>query len=83
MQKCDGHPSRHILLDTRDSDHLKTIILDNFDEFFELIQQEDLHIRHQGVTAGSMHRASTVVTLPARCFTVDFNQGLVKISPLK
>jgi hypothetical protein len=83
MQKCDGYPSRSILLDTKDSDHLKTIILENFDEFFELIQQEDLHVRHQGFTAGSMNRAKTVVTLPARCFTVDFNQGLVKISTLK
>ncbi|MEA3373139.1 MAG: hypothetical protein U9Q62_05535 [Campylobacterota bacterium] len=82
MQKCSGTPRHSILLDTQDSANLHQILLRGFDDFFALMQKEKLHIRHSEKTINGVNSAQTVVTLPPHCFTVDFNQGLVKISAL-
>ncbi len=82
MQKCSGTPGNSILLDTYDSKDLHHILLNGFDDFFALIQKEGLHIRHHEKTINGVNSAQTVTTLPPHCFTVDFNQGLVKISAL-
>lgn len=82
MQPCSGDPGSELLLDAERSTDLKQIIYDNFDAFFGLIRNEKLHVIHRETTVNGMNRSRTVMTLPPHCFTVDFNQGLAKISAL-
>ena len=84
MQKCEGEPSHSLLLDTTDSKHLKSIILDNFEEFSDYIQKLGLHVEHATTSSGYTHQqSSTIVTLKTTCFKVDFNDTSVRISALK
>ena len=83
MQPCDGMPVAHLLLESEGSSELHKILQGNYEEFLPFIQKEGLHIRHHGKTVNSISRSRSVLTMPPRCFTVDFNDDLVKITALK
>ena len=70
-----------ILLD--DTKNLKNTLLQNSDQFFTYINTLGLHVRNdESLYNGSSHSLTTI-TLKPTCFTVEFNDNLVKITPLK
>ena len=83
MQPCDGMPVAHLLLESEGSSELHKILQGNYEAFLPFIQKEGLHIRHHEETVNSISRSRSVLTMPPRCFTVDFNDDLVKITALK
>lgn len=87
MKKCSPSPNykdaKALILLKNDSDNLKKIILDNYEEFIEYIHKLGVEVRHNGLSINSMDKSSTIVTLKTTCFKVDFNENFVKIAPLK
>ena len=83
MTPCSGLPDETLLLENDGEDSLRIILESHYDDFFAFAQRSGLHVTHLGSTVGHSNRSRTVVTLPPRCFTVDFNEDFVKISVLK
>ena len=83
MTPCTGTPADALLLESDDETDLRTILENHYDDFFAFAQETGLHVTHEGITQRQSNRSRTVITLPPRCFTVDFNEDFVKISALK
>lgn len=85
MTPCSGEigESKLLLSTTNDTKDLKKIILQNSELFFTYINSIGLHIRSDEVTNNGINSALTIVTLKPTCFTVEFNDNLVKIAPFK
>jgi hypothetical protein len=83
MKKCKGIPYNSLILDTTKSETLKEILLDNQDEFITFLYKIGLHVEHHEETLNGINDSSTILTLPSKCFKVDFNDNFVKIAPLK
>jgi len=83
MRKCDGTPYNPIYLDTNHKTDLKQIIKKNNEKFIEYIHELGLNLVHKDTTRNFEYSSTTMLTLKTRCFEVDFNDNVVKISPLK
>jgi hypothetical protein len=83
MKKCKGKPYETLILDPHKSENLKEILLLNQDDFTEFLYKIGLSVKHQEETINGVNNSSTIVTLPSKCFKVDFNDNSVKIAPLK
>ena len=83
MKKCKGEPYDRLILDPNKSENLKEILLTNQDEFIEFLYKIGLSVKHREETLNGVNDSSTVVTLPSKCFKVDFNDNSVRIAPLK
>jgi len=84
MKKCKGKPyDNTLILDPKESENLKEILLSNQDEFIAFLYKIGLNIQHQEETYNGVNDSSTILTLPSKCFKVDFNDNSVKIAPLK
>ncbi|WP_345993376.1 hypothetical protein [Sulfurimonas sp. HSL-1716] len=85
MTPCSGEigKSKLLLSASGDSKNLKKIILENSDQFFTYINSLGLHIRNDEQTSSGVNSSLTIVTLKPTCFTVEFNDNLVKIAPFK
>ena len=85
MTPCVGHhlgPSLFLSLSENTKD-LKKIILSHDDEFFTYVNAFGLHVRNFDSLSNGTSSSLTTVTLKPTCFTVEFNDNLVKISPFK
>ncbi len=83
MKKCKGKPYNYLILDSQKSKNLKTILLENSEEFTSFLYKIGLHIDHEEETLNSINHSLTTLTLKTTCFKVDFNDNSVKIAPLK
>ncbi|MEN4053998.1 MULTISPECIES: hypothetical protein [Sulfurimonas] len=83
MKKCTGKPYDTLILDPQKSENLKEILLANQDEFIEFLYKIGLSVKHREETLNGVNDSSTILTLPSKCFKVDFNDNSVKIAPLK
>ncbi|WP_345980312.1 hypothetical protein [Sulfurimonas sp. HSL3-2] len=85
MTPCSGEigESKLLLSTTNDTKDLKKIILQNSELFFTYINSIGLHVRSDEVTNNGINSSLTIVTLKPTCFTVEFNDNLVKIAPFK
>ena len=83
MKKCQGKPYDILILNPHRSDNLKTILLQNQEEFTSFLYKIGLNIEHKEETRNSINHSYTVLTLRTTCFKVDFNDNSVKIAPLK
>lgn len=86
MTPCPGTPSETLFLNTPEPiqpTDLKSVIEEHRDLFFGFVETQGVHIRNFGEHGGAMPADRIVLTLPLRCFTVDFNEDFVKISALK
>lgn len=85
MTPCSGEigESKLLLSTTNDTKDLKKIILQNSELFFTYINSVGLHVRSDEVTNNGINSSLTIVTLKPTCFTVEFNDNLVKIAPFK
>ena len=85
MKQCEGHPfaSSLILEDPSRSENLQKIISKNSDQFFSYINTLGLHVKNAEEDSNGQSTFTTMVALKPTCFTVEFNDNLVKMSPLK
>jgi len=83
MKKCSGESYNPIILDTNHKSNLKKIINSNIDTFIQYIHTLGLDVKHNSKTINNINSSTTILTLKTTCFKVDFNDSLVKISPLK
>lgn len=85
MMPCTGKSrgSQLLLTASNDSKNLKNIILQNSDQFFNYINTLSLHVKSDDQIINGVSSSLTTVTLKPTCFTVEFNDNLVKISPFK
>ena len=83
MTPCGGTKAESVLLDRPEGADLSEVIASEFDAFFALIREQGLHVRHYGNARDGAIRDRILLTLPPRCFTVDFNEDFVRISTLK
>ena len=83
MRPCSGTPLDPLVLYADEERPLKAILTEHSDSFFTFLQSLPLQLTHHEKTTDGQSRSVTVLSLPPRCFTVDFNDGFVKIAPLK
>ena len=83
MQKCKGKPYSTISFLNDDSKNLRNIISQNSEEFIDYIHKLGLSLEYKSKTTNYEYQSTTILTLKTRCFKVDLNDNLVKISPLK
>ena len=84
MKKCEGKPYYNtLILDPKKSENLKEILLANQEEFIAFLYKIGLSVMHHEETHNGVNDSSTILTLPSKCFKVDFNDNSVKIAPLK
>ncbi len=83
MTPCGGTEGESVFLERSEGADLSGVIASEFDAFFALIRKQGLHVRHYGNSHDGAIRDRTLLTLPPRCFTVDFNEDFVRISTLK
>ena len=85
MTPCRGHHvgSPLYLPLSNDTKDLKKIILSHDDEFFTYINTLSLHVRNFDSLSNGMSSSLTTVTLKPTCFTVEFNDNLVRMAPFK
>ena len=83
MTPCSGTTAESIELERNPGQSFESVIRDHQNAFFQFAQKQALHVMHFGENRENRHRSRTVVTLPPRCFTVDFNEDFVKITALK
>ncbi len=83
MKKCKGKPYNPLILNPQKSENLKEILLANQEEFIEFLYKIGLSVKHQEKSLNGVNESSTTLTLPSKCFKVDFNDNFVKIAPLK
>ncbi len=83
MKKCMGRPYDTLLLESQKSEILKEILLANQDKFIEFLYKIGLSVRYYEETLNGKNDSSTILTLPSKCFKVDFNDSFVRIAPLK
>ena len=83
MTPCRGLPAETLLLENRGYSGLRPLLEEQFDNFFPLLQRLGLHLRHREELRSFTSHDRTRLTLPPRCFTVDFNEDFVRITALK
>ena len=83
MKKCYGNSYNPIILETNNNSNVKKIIYNNFETFTQYIHTLGLEIKNNNQIVNNINSSTTILTLKTTCFKVDFNDSLVKISPLK
>lgn len=64
-------------------DSLKTTLLQHEEEFLTLATQQSLHLKsHQNISSQA-HSSSETLTLPTRCYAVEFNEETATITLLQ
>ncbi len=87
MQPCSGALlDRSLLLaypKDKESQSLRRIIKESFDDFFSYISSLGLEIQHKEKTVNMQNSSTTTLILPTTCFKVDFNDSFVTITAIK
>lgn len=83
MKKCAGEPKEYLELVIDDENELDEIIENNPAEFIDFIQKTGIDIEHKEITKNAQNSSTTILTLKTKCFKVDINQNLAKITSLK
>jgi hypothetical protein len=82
MTPCEGTPGESLELESDRPKALYHTITGHYDAFFSFIDRQGLHLRHYGTLINQQAVDHTILTLQPRCFTVDFNEDSVRITPL-
>ncbi len=84
MKECSNSTKVEPLwLVQNDDETLKDTIEREFDTFLEYMSKHSLHVRSSQTLQNSQSQDIIELSFKPTCFTVDFNDGLVKISPTK
>lgn len=84
MKKCSGTVQNdELLLKSNGVTELKSLILQNIQEFTDFVQKLGLQVEHGSNTASSQTDSTTTLTLRTMCFKVDFNDNFAIMAPFK
>ncbi|MDP3266180.1 MAG: hypothetical protein Q8M39_05065 [Sulfuricurvum sp.] len=83
MTPCLGIKQESLVLPRKPSQTLQALINSNEDEFIEFATQQTIKLQSHQNISNSGHVSSDSMTLPTRCYVVDFNDDSVTISLLK
>jgi len=84
MLPCEGKTfAKPVYLENDSSNNIKQIISNHKEKFIDYIHKIGLHVSYNSKTINMQNKSTTILTLKTTCFKVDFNDNLVKITPLK
>jgi len=84
MSPCKGEIyAKPLYLETKDFKDIRDIISYSQEKFINYIHKLGLHVSYNSKTTNMQNTSTTILTMRTTCFKVDFNDNLVKISPLK
>jgi hypothetical protein len=85
MTPCLRTPyDEKLTIELQENSHdLKKAVLQNFDSFYLFINKIGLHVRNDEKIQNGMSSSIITVTLKPTCFTVEFNDNSVTLTPLK
>ncbi|MBN2869527.1 MAG: hypothetical protein JXK04_01065 [Campylobacterales bacterium] len=83
MQPCPGSPDSELTLERTGSEPLKRVLEREKTAFLDFAMSEAMRIQSDLALLGSVPRTLDTLTLPTRCYAVEFNDRFVTISPLK
>ena len=85
MTTCgDTSYGEKLTIELQENSHnLKKTILRNLDLFYLFINKIGLHVRNDEKIQNGISSSMITVTLKPTCFTVEFNENSVTLTPLK
>ncbi|MDQ1297934.1 MAG: hypothetical protein QG558_472 [Campylobacterota bacterium] len=83
MTPCLGEKKETLILPRKPSQTLQALLNSNEDEFIEFATQQTIKLQSRQNISNRAHNATDSITLPTRCYAVDFNDDSVTISLLK
>ncbi len=84
MTPCLGKKQESLFLIRHSTTQTLQVLLNSHeDEFIEFVTQQTLSLQSRQNTSNYGHDSRDSVTLPTRCYSVDFNDDSVTISLLK
>jgi hypothetical protein len=83
MTPCFGEKKESLSLTRNPSQTLQSLLNFHEDEFIEFATQESINLRSHQDISNNAHTSTETMTLPTRCYIVDFNDDSVTISLLK
>jgi hypothetical protein len=83
MTPCQGEKGSALFLSHKPNASLQAILETNENEFIEFATQESVKLQSRQNISIHGHASTDSMTLPTRCYVVDFNDDSVTISLLK
>ena len=86
MKQCQGMPIKKSLFLAYPPNKqlsLKTLLKENFEQFFSYLRTINLEITHKEQTINMQNNSTTTLRFPISCFKVDFNDSFVTITAIK
>jgi hypothetical protein len=83
MTPCLGEKKETLFLPRQSNQTLQSLLNNNEDEFLEFASQQSINLESRQNISNHAHNSTDSMTLPTRCYVVDFNDDSVTISLLK
>ena len=83
MTPCPGERRESLFLTRQFNQSLPSLLNTHEDEFIEFASQQSISLQSRQNISHSTHNSTDSMTLPIRCYVVDFNDDSVTISLLK
>jgi len=83
MTPCHGEKKESLFLSRDFNQSLQTLLNVHEDDFIEFASQQSISLESRQNISNSAHNSTDSITLPTRCYVVDFNDDSVTISLLK
>ena len=83
MTPCPGKKEKSLFLSRHSNQTLKSLLNEHEDEFVEFSTQQSINLESRQNISNHGQNSSDSMTLPTRCYVVDFNDDSVTISLLK
>lgn len=83
MTPCMGESTTSLRLPYLHNESLQKTLEKNEDKFLEFATQQSLHLNSNTRVSTYAHNAQETLTLPTKCYEVDFNGEFATITLLK
>lgn len=83
MTKCLGKEQESLTLPRQANEPLQSLLNTHEDEFLEFASQQSINLESRQNISNHGQNSTDSMTLPTRCYVVDFNDDSVTISLLK
>jgi hypothetical protein len=83
MRPCIGQKQENLFLPRQSNQTLESVLHSHEDEFLDFASQQPINLESRQNISNHAHNATDSITLPTRCYVIDFNDDSVTISLLK
>ena len=83
MTHCLGVKKETLFLSRQANQTLHSLLITHEDEFLEFAAQQSINLKSLQNVSNHAHNSTDSMTLPVRCYVVDFNDDSVTISLLQ